>query len=71
MKFPIKDFFSECDQIRSFLRIWSHLLKKSLMGNFIFCAVHVVYIFKMARDFYEDFDTLTKNSVETFLNPNA
>ena len=31
MKFFIKDFFSECDQIRSFLRIWSHLLKKSLM----------------------------------------
>ena len=31
----IKDFFSKCDQIRSFLRIWSHLLKKSLMKNFI------------------------------------
>ena len=28
MKFPIKDFFSKCDQIRSFLRIWLHLLKK-------------------------------------------
>ena len=28
MKFSIKDFFSTCDQIRSFLRIWSHLLKK-------------------------------------------
>ena len=24
------------------LRIWSHLLKKSLMENFIFCAVNVV-----------------------------
>ena len=41
MKFSIKDFFSKCDQIRSFLRIWSHLLKKSLMANFIFCAVSV------------------------------
>ena len=30
MNFSIKDFFSKCDQIRSFLRIWSHLLKKSL-----------------------------------------
>ena len=40
MKFFIKDFFSKCDQIRSFLRIWSHLLKKSLMENFIFCAVY-------------------------------
>ena len=39
MKFSIKDFFSKCDQIRSFLRIWSHLLRKSLMENFIFCAV--------------------------------
>ena len=39
MKFSIKDFFSKCDQIRSFLRIWSHLLKKSLMENFFFCAV--------------------------------
>ena len=39
MKFSIKDFFSKCDQIRSFLEIWSHILKKSLMENFIFCAV--------------------------------
>ena len=39
MKFFIKDFFSKCDQIRSFrifLRIWSRLLKKLLMENFIF-----------------------------------
>ena len=36
MKFSIKDFFSKCDQIHSFLWIWSHLLKKSLMENFIF-----------------------------------
>ena len=39
MKFPIKDFFSKCDQIRRLRRIWSHLLKKSLMENFIFYAV--------------------------------
>ena len=38
-KFSIKNLFSKCDQICSFLRIWSHLLKKPLMGNFIFCAV--------------------------------
>ena len=38
MKFSIKDFFSKCDQIRRKLRISSHLLKKSLMGNFIFCC---------------------------------
>ena len=39
MKFSIKDLFSKCDQICSFQRIWSPLLKKSLMENFIFCAV--------------------------------
>ena len=39
MRFSIKDFSSKCDQIRSFLRIWSHLLKKSLMENFIFWLV--------------------------------
>ena len=39
MKFSIKDFFSKCDQTRSFLRIWSYLLNKSLMENVIFCVV--------------------------------
>ena len=39
MKFSIKNFFSKGDQIRSFMRIWSHLVKKFLMENFIFCAV--------------------------------
>ena len=33
------DFFSKYDQICRKLRICSHLLKKSLMENFIFCAV--------------------------------
>ena len=41
MKFSIKDFSSKCDQIRRKLRIWSHLLKKYLMENFIF--VHLWY----------------------------
>ena len=39
MKFSIKDFCSKCDQIRRKRRIWSHLLKKSLMENFIFWVV--------------------------------
>ena len=39
MKFSIRNFFFKCDQIRSFLMIWSHSLKKSLMENFIFCAL--------------------------------
>ena len=40
--FYIKDFFSKCDQIHRKLRIWSHLLKKYLIENFIFCAVRAV-----------------------------
>ena len=36
MKFSIKDLLSKCGQIRSFMRIWSHLLRKSLIENFIF-----------------------------------
>ena len=39
VKSSIKDFFSKCHQIRKKLRIWSHLLKKSLMKNFILCAM--------------------------------
>ena len=42
IKFCIKDFFTKCDQIRRKPRIWSHLLKKSLMENFIFCAVELL-----------------------------
>ena len=34
MKFSIKDFFSNYDQIHSKLPIWSHLLTESLMENF-------------------------------------
>ena len=40
MKFFIKDFFSKHDQIRSFLSIRSHLLRKSSMENSIFCAAY-------------------------------
>ena len=40
-KFSMKDFFSECDHIRSLQQFWLHLLNKSLMENFIICAVRV------------------------------
>ena len=50
MKFSIKDFFSKYDQIRK-LRIWSHLLKKSLQnkvrpkrsGGIISCYKKLIY----------------------------
>ena len=41
MKFSIKDFFSKCDQIPSFLRIWSHLVKKYLMKTSFFVPCYV------------------------------
>ena len=45
MKFSVTDSFSKCDQIRILLRIWSHLLKKSVIENFIFlCSVVWIYI---------------------------
>ena len=41
MKCSIKDFFSKCDQIRSFLWIWPHLLNKFSVENFVFCALFI------------------------------
>ena len=57
LKFSIKDFFGKCDQIRSFLRIWSHLLRKPLMKNFIFCAV-------------QDFDICFHSFIERYFGTN-
>ena len=37
------DFSSKCYQIRRKPRIWSHLLKKYLMENFISCAIKDVF----------------------------
>ena len=39
MKFSNKDFFSKCKQVRMQLWIWSHLLNKSSVENFIVSAV--------------------------------
>ena len=50
MKFSLKDFFSKCDELRRKLRIWSQLLKKSLMENFIFCAVLRIIISRKLRE---------------------
>ena len=38
-KSSVRGFFSKYDQICSLLLIWSHLLKKSQMENFIFCSM--------------------------------
>ena len=46
MKFSLKDFFSKCDQICGELQIWSHLLKKFLIENFIFREVRAKTLWK-------------------------
>ena len=63
MKFFSKDLFSKCDQIRSKLRIWSHLLKKSLMENFIFVQwiLRVFFLINISPNFSKT----QKNNVET------
>ena len=64
MKFSVKDLFSKCDQIRRKLRIWSHLLKKFLKENFIFCAVLVLELLQFL--FIQD---LTKLPTQADVNP--
>ena len=49
MKFSTKNFYSKCDQIRWKLWIWSHLLKKPFMENFIFCAVNWRNVMKIKK----------------------
>ena len=39
MKFSIEDFLSKCDRNGRKLRIWSHLLKKSLILKHFLCGV--------------------------------
>ena len=62
MKFSIKEFFSKYDQIRSFQRIWSHLLMKSLMENFIFCAVSNILRKSLLDEFIFSDDTNLKSA---------
>ena len=66
MKFSKKDFFSKSDQIRSFLRIWSHLLKKSLMENFIFCAVKYAFADDPIKE--EDYSEHCQTSKKIIIN---
>ena len=73
MKFCIKDLSSKCDQIRRKLRVWSHLLDKSLMQNFIFCAVIDIACVLIFRFIYfsfkvEDFIAVNKHHLNTTLS---
>ena len=55
MKLSVKEFFSKYEQILRKLRIWSHLLKKSLLENFIFVQCWLILQHKtitILRDIY-------------------
>ena len=68
MKFYIKDFFNKCDRIRRKLCIWSHLLKKPLVENFMFCAVLFPYplcLFNPVSFFYLGFLLRTSTNYRT------
>ena len=69
-KFSIKDFFSKCDQIRGFLRIWSHLLKKSLMDEETLNGkLHFLCSGKDVGDKWRNLQDLTKHlNDEYFIN---
>ena len=47
MKVSIESFLSKYDEICSFLRIWSHLLKQFCMKNFIFMQCFLFLLFEM------------------------
>ena len=56
MNFSIKEFFSKCDQICRKLKISSHLLKNSLMENFIFLQrENVRIIFEICLRCHDNF----------------
>ena len=63
MKFSIKDFFSKRDQIRSFLRIWSYLLKKSLIENFMLFAVNVQLFWQIRKPKSIIFHTMAQRNI--------
>lgn len=43
-KFPIKDFFNKCEQIRRKMRNCSHLLKKFLTKYFMFLRSEIFFL---------------------------
>ena len=65
----IKDFSSKCDQIRSFLRIWSHLLKKALMETSLFVqCMSARKVFKIchSHEYVKDCNTSLVSSVTEY-----
>ena len=53
----MKDFLSKCDQIRSFLKIWLHILMKSFMEKLIFLkSQFLIYIRFFIEETVSQFD---------------
>ena len=50
MKFSIKDLVIKCDDICGFVRIRTHLLKKSFMENFVFLSSSIEDFSKFAKN---------------------
>ena len=63
MKFSFKDVFSKFDQLRSLLWIWSHLLNKSFMEKFIFCAVQLGLHHLIQQTFLNALDQLDSDQI--------
>ena len=68
--FPLR-ISSVCDQIRSFLRIWSHLLKKSLMEYFIFVQYRAMQSQRSSWTMHSislNLQTTTSCQIDAFFN---
>ena len=61
MKFLIKEFFSKCNQIRRKRWIWSHLLKKSLIENFVYVQC---YLWKNDSEMEETNEKIHENCLQ-------
>ena len=69
-RISIKDLFSKCDQICRKLRIWSHLLQKSLMEKFIFlCNVSKGRLMSTAnvREIYANLNLFHNSSCNSYI----
>ena len=56
MKFSVKDFFSNVTKSAVSLRIWTHLLKKSLVESFNFCTVLQYHFNNLNLNLFTEFN---------------
>ena len=68
MRFSFKDLFNRCEQIRSFVRICSHLLRNFLTEKFIFCAL--ICASRQTKNYCEEENNLFVASLFTFFEKN-